>query len=246
MEVTWAVFKAFVTARTLSIQYIDLDDTYWMKAIDGPFELECKLYKLDADTTNKLDFENNYQANGNKSFTDVDGSPLMRPKAAKKGWTYAMVPIEIQTATFGSLYSKNVDGTDRAGITLKFYNGSDVEVTDPADYATIVKTVMTYEPAFDYELIGGTCSQKTKPGSDIRIWVVAVPDVPFAYGGSREMICGVNLDFIDPSDKVNADGRASKLMSYSATYHTNKMQIVLKHDGGVQHDLMIVFETFRA
>lgn len=246
MEVTWSILKAFITARTLSIQYVDLDDTYWLCAYDGNFKLECKLYKYPTDTTDLLDFENNYKAAGNKSYSDIDGSLVVRPKAAKKGWTYSMIPIEVKTSTLSSIKSYLVDGSNRSGITLKLYDNTSTEITNVAYESTCVKTVVTFEPTFDYELVGGTCSQKAKPGSDVRIWVTAVPDIAEAYGGSKEMVGGVNLDFIDPTDKVDADGRVSKLMTYSATYHTNKLQFTLKHGAGVAHDLLIKLEVFKA
>jgi hypothetical protein len=59
------------------------------------------------------------------------------------------------------------------------------------------------------------------------------------------MIGGVNLKFVDPSDKVEADGRVSKYMSYSATYHTNKLRVILKHNAGIQHEVMLIIEMFK-
>lgn len=67
MEVTWSVFKGFVDDRRLSIQWVDINDTYYMKAFDHPFELECKLYKNGPDQADKDDFELNYKDLGNHS-----------------------------------------------------------------------------------------------------------------------------------------------------------------------------------
>jgi hypothetical protein len=177
---------------------------------------------------------------------DTDGAAISRPKAAKKGWVFSLLDIEFKTAKIGSFYSKQKDGTDRTGIGIKFYDVNETEITSSENEANCVKTVVTFEPTYDYEVIGGQLQQIDKPVTDIRVWVIAVPDVPYAYGGSREMIGGVNLKFIDPTDKIYADGRVAKLMSYSATYHTNKLEFTLKHEAGVQHDIMILLELFRA
>lgn len=78
MNTSWSIFKNFVSGRSLSIQWIDLDDSYWLKAFDGPFTLECVLNK--SNTTETQDFEDNFKSNGNKSpttklkpFSDTDG-----------------------------------------------------------------------------------------------------------------------------------------------------------------------------
>lgn len=64
MNTTWDIFKPFVVARNLSIQWIDLNDTYWLKAFDGPFQLECVLDK-QADPDSTLDFETSFKSKGN-------------------------------------------------------------------------------------------------------------------------------------------------------------------------------------
>ena len=66
MEVTWAVFKQFASSRGASIQCIDINDTYFLKVADSGVTLTCALYKLNEDTTEKLDFETNFQPSANK------------------------------------------------------------------------------------------------------------------------------------------------------------------------------------
>lgn len=67
METIWSVFKSFIVERDLSIQWISLNDHYYMKARDGYFELSCVLYKNAEDQADIVDFETNYKPNGNKS-----------------------------------------------------------------------------------------------------------------------------------------------------------------------------------
>jgi hypothetical protein len=175
---------------------------------------------------------------------DTDGAAIVRVKAAQKGWTFNMVGIEAATSTLNSLYSKHFDGTTRSSLTCKYYDVSDVEITDPANQLNAVKMVLDYEPTYNYEIIGGKIQQASIPGSDLRVWVVAVPDIPSGSGGSKEMASCVNLKFIQPGDAVNADGRASKFMTYDATYHTNKLRFIFKHAAGLQHNVSILLETF--
>jgi hypothetical protein len=79
MEVTWTIFKGIIDERGLSIQWIDINDTYYLKLFDGAFEVSCKLYKLAEDSTDKDDFEANYQAAGNiapRSTTQFERTDL--------------------------------------------------------------------------------------------------------------------------------------------------------------------------
>lgn len=176
---------------------------------------------------------------------DTNGRIMVRPTAAAAGWVFSLIPIEFSTAKLNSLHAKKPDGTSRAGISYKIYDANDAEITDAQNEGNAVKTVIDFEPPHDYEIIGGYVQQKVTPTTDMRMWVVAVPDVPEAYGGSKEMVGGVNLKFIDPTDKVNADGRVAKYMAYNATYHTNKLRLIVKHDAGIQHDLLLILEMFR-
>lgn len=67
MEVTWAVLKQVVDDRGLSIQWIDLNDHYFMKAIDGGFTLECTLHKSGPESAAVAEFEGSYKDVGNAS-----------------------------------------------------------------------------------------------------------------------------------------------------------------------------------
>jgi len=68
MVVSWNVIKSFVINRALSIQWIEIENKYWLKVFDGPFFLECILNK-GIEAENVTDFETNYKPYGNKSPT---------------------------------------------------------------------------------------------------------------------------------------------------------------------------------
>lgn len=189
----------------------------------------------------------NYLKGVDTSPKDADGSKIYRPKAAKAGWTYHLTAPEFETSVLNSLYHKDADGNNLGQATVKYYNSSDVELTTQGDCDTsCVKTVLDFEPSFDYEIIGGTIKSLNAITNDYRIWVVAVPDLTAAQGGSKVMVENVNLKFVDPNNGVEADGRASKYMTYDATYHTNKLRLTVKHPAGGKEKLMIAFELYKA
>lgn len=248
MEINWSQFKSLVQTRSLLMQWLTVGDNYHLKCFDNSMEINC-IIPLDRNvSSDTVDFEDNFKVSANKKLAqnDLDGAIIIRPKAAKAGWTYSLLPVEFLTSKLNSVISKKHDNTDRSGVTYKIYDGDNVEITTTENEINAVKTVVDFEPSFDYELIGGQIQQFVKPDSDIRLWVVGVPDVSEAYGGTKEMVGGVNLKFIDPTDKIQADGRASKYMSYNATYHTNKLRIIIRHNAGIQHNLMLVLELFKA
>lgn len=78
-EVTWSTFKTFIQSRSLSIQQFEENDTYYMWAVDGAFSLSCCLYK--DNSSDVQDFENNFKASSNKSFSDSEGIPLTKSRA---------------------------------------------------------------------------------------------------------------------------------------------------------------------
>lgn len=252
----WTSLKSLMASKYLLLQYDEQESKYVVYLIEGNIQYCAEIFKdgfvpsdVNSETNDAdlIDFETNYKASANKPLntTDVDGAPIARIKASKKGWVFALTPVEATTAKLNSLTSTTVDGSNRSGLTYKIYDSENNEITDSEGESDCVKTVITWEPPYDYEIIGGQLQQKEKPTTNIRFWTIAVPDIPAAYGGSKEMVGGINLKYLDPADKINADGRVSKLMSYSATYHTNKLQFTLKHDAGIQHDFMLVLEIFR-
>jgi hypothetical protein len=63
-EIPWALFKTFVDDRSLSVQWIDNDSTYFMWAYDGPMAFRCAIYQ--DGSADQLAFEASYKAAGNK------------------------------------------------------------------------------------------------------------------------------------------------------------------------------------
>lgn len=85
MRVGWTELKAFVDARSVSIQYVVIADKYWLKAFDGPFCLETALYKKTTadDPSDQKDFEDNYIATANRKMNSIDVSGVKDPKGMR-------------------------------------------------------------------------------------------------------------------------------------------------------------------
>jgi hypothetical protein len=246
VDLSWADFKTIISYKE-KVRFVDRSDFYIITYADEGGIFQTSVTKDSGNDHN--DFENNYKSYANKKSDeqrDPDGRLYSRPTAAKAGWVYFLYPIEFATSKLNSVYCKKADDTSRTGITYKIYDASGTEITDSQNEGNAVKTIVDFEPTHDYEIVGGQLQQHTRPTTNIRLWVVGVPDIAENYGGSKEMVGGVNLKFIDPTDKVHADGRVSKYMSYNATYHTNKLRLILKHDAGIQHEVMMILEIYRA
>lgn len=245
---TWATFKSFVDAREVSIQWLDLDDHYYMYAIDGAFTLRYIMKKDNG--SDQTDFETNYKDAGNKKLNplkDTDGAILSRTKITEAGWHFQAHAFEFTTSHLTSVYSKDLAENDLNFVTIKCYNSSDVELTTQASCDTdCVRTVIEWEPTHDFEVLGGHVFQETAPTNDTRLWIRAVPDVPKALGGSVDFIQGgVNLKLLGNQGEIDLDGRTAKRMAYDSTYHTNKFQIVVTHSAGDKCPLMFVAYIFK-
>lgn len=251
-KLEWTDFKAFVAAKLVSMQYLEDAKFYYIYAVDGAIQVSCQLDKNPSDNTDLNDFVNNYKptANTNLNQLDTDGAMIVRNKAAKKGWTFCSLPFEFETARLSdTLYSKDASDNSRSFITLKAYNSSDVEVTTPgvlgANYATITKTVIDFEPPYDFEIIGGDLRTLTTITDDMRLWIIAAPDIPAGSGGSKEMGGGINIKYLAPGNVFSVDGRVSKYAVYNATYHTNKIRLILKYPPGANENLMVVIQLYK-
>jgi hypothetical protein len=250
VDLSWSNFKNIITYKE-KIRFIerstDSGDFYLISYSDNGGTFQTSIFKDSG--SDQTDFESNYKSYANNKSDeqkDPDGRLYSRPTAAKAGWVYFLCPIEFTTSKLNSIYCKKENDTSRTGVSYKIYDSNGTEITDSQNESNAVKTVVDFEPTHDYEIVGGQLQQHTKPTTNIRLWVIGVPDIAENYGGSKEMVGGVNLKFIDPTDKVHADGRVSKYMTYNATYHTNKLRLVLKHDAGMQHEVMMILEMYRA
>lgn len=251
ISLSWPEFRSLIDDNGLNFQRIDYNNNYTVISSDGGATYVCIVPKSSPASTDQTELETRFAALVTTRFsqTDTDGASIVRNKAAKKGWTFCSLPVEFQTSRLSdSLYSKDASGTDRSFITLKAYDGNGDEVTTPgtlnANYANIVKTVIDFEPPYDYEVIGGDLRTLTAINSDIRLWLIAAPDVA-APAGSKEMGGGINLRYLAPGNVWSVDGRVTKYATYNATYHTSKIRLIFKYDAGVNENIQIIIQFYR-
>ena len=179
---------------------------------------------------------------------DSQGRQIIRAAAGQKGWTYLARPIEFEISKIGSLYSKNYLDQDYTDVTIKFYNASNVEVTSAENESTIVKTVVLLKPNHDYELIAGNVRQIVSPTNDIRVWVIGGI---IELGGDyvKEFAAGINMKYLGADEEIKTDGRAAKYMTkdiVGVPYQANQLQVIVRHNAGDYHKIMLTFEYFRA
>lgn len=245
-----------MASKYLLLQYDERESSYYIYAIESNVLYYTELFKsgfepadidVEDNAADLSDFETNFKAGANKKLEskDSDGTALSRTKITTTGWSFQLHSLEFKTSQLDSVYSKKADGTDIGFANIKCYNAAGTLLTTQESCDTdAVKTVIDWEPTYDYECLGGMLKQLTAPTEDIRVWVIGVPDVPAAYGGSKEFVSSVNLKYMS-GDGVTADGRAPKYMTYSATYHTNKLRLVFTHAAGYKHSMQMIFEIFR-
>jgi hypothetical protein len=177
------------------------------------------------------------------SPTDDDGSKIIRSKAANAGWKAQFHSVRVSTATSNGVRSKKRDGTDTGFCTYTMY---DINGNVTALPLLCAKTVVTWEPNHDMEIVGGQLLQAVPPISDVWMYVTAAAHIPAQYGGSIAFTeGGINLSDVGVGGNVNFDGRVSKYIAYDATYHSGRFYIELQHPANFQHNFTLVFELFK-
>lgn len=250
VKISWTQLKQYIATNSSSYQYVQ-DDNSYMVIINDSTKLYSIIPITEIPSPEQLEFETSYKSLAGQAGSqyDTDGAPIVRNKAAKKGWTFCSMPIEFETSRRSNkMYSKTADGSDRSFITLRVYDANDTELTDDgvlyAGMATAVKTVIDFEPPHDYEVIGGELRTLTTISADMRLWLIAAPDVA-APLGSKEMGGGINLKYLAPGNVWAVDGRVTKYATYSAAYHTGKIRLIFKYDAGTNESLQVVVQMYK-
>ena len=270
-EATWTEVKQFLNDRGISAQYIDFKNTYWVIAIDGEFKIWCRILKDDQEpSTEQIDFEDNYKANSNKNIKERDdsGREVIRTAATDKGWAYLAHPIEFETSNINSVFSENWKGESRGECSLRFYDDQGAELTTQNDIdSSCVETRLTIKLGHDFDIVSGKLEQHQQPLgnngklTDLRLYtligifdqngVAFDPDGPGTAWSEQvtEFVGGVNLKYFNTNQELQTDGRAGKklfqIVNDQIPFDQNQMQLILKHEAGFKHELMVILEYFR-
>lgn len=253
-RLSWQQFKDQVAARNSLIQEVKIYSkknpeeirTYKLFLYDGQFKA-VTFIQADGEMETELnDYLTNYQPNVNKSLEpkDTDGATLRRNKISPLGWMYQMHAIEFTTSKINSFFNQDELGNDLTFVTMKLYDSEDQLITEQTNETNAVKTVIEWEPNHTFEIIAGKFLQTLPPTQDVRLWIIAVPDIPKEYGGDKDFIQGgINLKYF--SNVLSADGRVAKKLEYIEGLKLTKIQIVVKHSAGYQHSGQLLFEIFK-
>jgi hypothetical protein len=147
--------------------------------------------------------------------------------------------------TFTTSDQDNYDNTnwkdeDFGDLTyiMKDVNGDTTTVE-----ADCKETWLDWEPSFDYEIFGGGIFVPAElDGSNDDAWevhVVAVPDIPTAYGGSIDFIANPRIKWVKGTWLTVCSANNPAELLYDATYHTNKIRFVVKHPVGAQTEFQL-------
>lgn len=184
---------------------------------------------------------------------DPTGRPIIRTAATIKGWHYQAHSIQFEVNKLNSVYNKDADENDLGFTELKVYDSSGNECTTQLSADTNgVKTVVTWKPDFDFEIISGNVRQATKESIDSYVHVrlqsatgLPAPHdwfvVPFTQGG-------INLKYIGADEVLKTDGRASKLIK--AGTNGDYFEVIINYEADIltnenRHEMSIIFEIYK-
>jgi len=262
----WRTLKALLSSKNMLLQFTEDTAVYNLFALDGILQFTATIWKGTVpdgiigggysqaqNDTDKSDFETNFKAAANKSVSvrAADGRDTVRITTANKGTIYKLRTFSFYTADITKLH--NMDprqgllgaGATYGDITYNLYdvNGNNTNATP----ALAVRTVVDWEPTYNYEVIGGHLDIPAAiRGGVTDSWyfsVIGLPDVPAASGGNVDFLSEVNLE-ADGTGRVVLDGRSTTYLTYSATNHTNKIRCIVKHPVGTSQRFQVAIEIF--
>lgn len=149
------------------------------------------------------------------------------------------------TSDPSKLFNTKCDGTPLDGAHMHLFDANGDEITE-APYDGAVMTVVDFEPAFDYEIIGGLIYAPTdlKDGTTDQWFAgcIGLPEVPQEYGGQFMFVNSLNLEAFP--GVLEIDGRATALMRYTPGAHTNEMGFVIRHPPGASKRFQVMLRLF--
>ena len=185
---------------------------------------------------------------GLPALIDSDGVALSRPKITKTGWHFQLQSVDFQTSNLSSVYNADEGETDLGFASIKCFDALDNELTTQTEAdASAVRTEVYWEPTHDYEIIAASIYQNSIPTTDVRMWIIGLPDIPKNLGGTVNFVHGgLNLKNLQTGQLIEIDGRTAKFMAYDAVNHTNKFKVVLRHTAGSKYTLTFVVKLYKS
>ncbi len=206
MNVSWSTFKTVATDRGLSVQWLDLGDSYELKLIDGMFILDCNIPK--SDTANTADFETGLKLTGNKKLAPKDsvlGREIVNTSAFAINTDFEVKATGYRgTAAAG--VSTNLDFA--VGSEDRYVNGINLIIHNAADADTIgfkvvdVNNVLGYGAGLVLKTFGTNWNidhTKADQGREVFNFVARLPAgvyVRVVYNSTGETAVTVKLNLL--------------------------------------------------
>ena len=180
---------------------------------------------------------------------DSQGRQIVRNATSNKGWHYQAHSLEFTSSTLDSIYNKDKNGNDLGYGEIKLYDNNGDEITNQLSAnTTCVKSVITWKPDFDFEIISGNVRQESKESFDMYLHVGIQANtgypapydwlyVPFTNGG-------INMKYIGADEPLRTDGRSAKYVK--AATNGDHFEITLNHGAGNKHSMSIIFEIYKS
>lgn len=241
----WAQFYTlYLSVKSFAHTYcVDCGDYYFVWLLLNGSEVYCpKILKGTGDATS---FETYV-----KPYCNPNEALRIRVTTCKLGRAMHQRYITFSSATPGSVDNTNYLEQDYGDVTYTMKkrtltNGVYTwETTTNANECN--ETWVDWEPTFDYEIFKGELDiGKTVAGNDWECHVIAVPDVPAAYGGSIQLVANPRIKW-KAGASIGIDASLNpKEMKYSATLHTNKIRTIIKHPSGASAEFQLCLSVFK-
>lgn len=210
LQYTYSEFMNIIGYKNIGhlLQYKTIKDGYKIWAYDDSQYFYCKINTID-NTNDIIDFEENFKDDANKKLLS---------KESATNW----LKVRSRKAS-GDIYLNWIYFT--TGDENSFDNGGDGDYTI---LATSTKTIIDFNPSYDYELEGGmirTIGDITS--NSIKASLVFAPDIPKEMGGSE---CPINNVKFDNEKKYYEMRTDVKLIKYRSDVPiANKARLELTH-----------------
>jgi hypothetical protein len=241
----YADFKTFFSALggLPTLYYITRPSSYlvWMSINNQNVYLD---HEIQTGTTECTDFETTLKPKGN-----IAECYRIRLTTCKIGRA-----LHDRYISFTTSHQNNYDNTDYKDVDfgdvtyyMKRKDAPGVWTTT-TDYLECDETWIDWEPLYTYEIMGGHLDVPDELIGDPNLWechIVAVPDVPAAYGGCITLIANPRLKW-KRNKTVDVDANLNpKEMRYDATYHTGKIRTIIKHPRSARIEFQLNLKLFK-
>jgi hypothetical protein len=235
----WLVFKAFVNSSKAQLFYFEFQEHYQVIAYCGPLVASCDLYKDPTDPTDLNEFIASYLPKCN--INEASRTRLTTNKIGRRLHDRYIFFVTSDQDNFDNTDKNDVDFND---VTYEMY---DINKALTTNNALAKETHIIFEPHWNFEIFYGMIKVPESLTGDQNSWeahAVGAPDIPRSFGGDIDIIA-------NPKLKCSLDKWVGKSvlnpaeMEYSATLHSNKIKVIVKHPVGEQCEFQINLAMFK-